>query len=374
MTFQIAQRGSTENAETQRKNQLPQIRRTATTREMEVRRSKTIVSHLSASLPRVSAYLCAYPELKRVLPSTPRVSILKPIKGTSTHRLTRTSLHFAKQDYDNYEILFAVTDSDDPAIPEIQRLQREFPHIPIRWVYRGTARAQSQVRQPPSPRGGVHYRRPGCSVMETSASRRTICRASSRYNWPDPSVGLVTMPLSRRLSPGPGGTRLESLAHGCHLPPGGRAGTSPRASHRNGRARWHFAEADLLRTGGFVAIADHLMDDYQVAALIEGLGLKTCLSDYVVGSTIGRPGFSDQWAREVRWSRGIRVTTPGKYWGLLVTYPTVWALALCIVGGLHPWILIVLGGTLLLRWIVAWDIEMLLAGERPHRSSSVAAA
>ena len=39
------------------------------------------------------------------------------------------------QDYPEYEIIFGVSDADDPAIAFVERLKAEFPQIPIRLVF-----------------------------------------------------------------------------------------------------------------------------------------------------------------------------------------------------------------------------------------------
>ncbi|MBK7090174.1 MAG: hypothetical protein IPH59_00380 [bacterium] len=56
----------------------------------------------------------------------PAISILKPLKGLDD-QLEENLRSFFKLDYPNYEIIFGVADSDDPAVSVVRRLQAEFP-------------------------------------------------------------------------------------------------------------------------------------------------------------------------------------------------------------------------------------------------------
>ena len=67
---------------------------------------------------------------KSVRPTQP-VSILKPLRGTDPEMYEKLPQPLSRRDYPEYEIVFGVSDANDPAIQLIEQLKAEFPQRAI---------------------------------------------------------------------------------------------------------------------------------------------------------------------------------------------------------------------------------------------------
>jgi ceramide glucosyltransferase len=281
----------------------------------------------------------------------PAVSILKPLKGTDPYIYESFRSH-CLQDYPEYEIIFGVSDPDDPAVASVQQLQREFPERSIRLVVSpnrlgANVKVSNLGQMLPSAR----YRHLLVNDSDIRVAPDYLRRIMSPLT--DERVGMVTC-LYRGLPSSTLGSQLESLGISTDFCPGVLV-----ARHLEGGLRFGlgstlaFRRADLERIGGFESIVDFLADDYELGRRIAGLGLQVVLSDVVVETHLPAYDLRGFLEHQLRWARGVRDSRTGGYIGLVSTYGLMWGLFALIAGRATPWSWAVLGVTVLFRLAVA---------------------
>lgn len=287
--------------------------------------------------------------------SVPMVSLLKPVKGLDNGALGNLAT-FCQQDYPRFELLFGVADKKDPAVRLVEQLREQFPQHSIRLVVAqplGTnPKASTLNTLAAEARGEV--------LVISDSDIRVTSDYVSRVVAPlaDQKVGVVTC-LYRGQSPKNLPARLEALHMDASFAPS--AALAWRLGNPVGLgATLAMRRKDLEHAGGYAAIANHLLDDNEVAARIRRLGLRVYLSDYVVGCLLGPTRFAQQWAREVRWSRGIRVAYPLRYLGVIITFSLPLALLVAGFSFWWHWAWVVVPLSLASRWTVGWYCARLL--------------
>ncbi len=257
----------------------------------------------------------------------PPVSILKPVRGRDPGFYEAIRSH-ASQRYPEFEILFGVADPEDPAMEDIQQLRREFPSVPIRVV--GTA------NDAPNRKVGA------LEILSREARYDTLLvndgdiRVHPDYLvrvlglLGDPQVGLVTC-----LYRGRGGSvpsRAEALGIATEFAPSVLVARLLSSSGFALGSTMAFRRAELDAIGGFASIREFLADDYQLGARISALGKRIAMSDSVVETNLGAGNWAEVWRHQTRWSRTIRVSRPGGYFGYAVTQATFWCLVAALTG------------------------------------------
>jgi ceramide glucosyltransferase len=222
----------------------------------------------------------------------PPVSILKPLKGTDPDMYESLRSHCV-QTYPEYEIVFGVSDLEDSSVPLVQRLQQEFPQIPIRLV-------ECKLNLGNNTKVG------NLAQMLPEAKHQFLVVNDSDIRVPpdylrtvvpplnDSSTGLVTC-LYKGVASGTIGSRLESLGIATDFVPGVLAAWHLESGISFGLgSTLAFRRDDLRAIGGFEAVVDYLADDYEVGNRIAGLGRKILLSETVVATYL--PPYSFRYA------------------------------------------------------------------------------
>ena len=302
-------------------------------------------------------------ELRRITPApagpfAPMVSVLKPVKGLDAGALENFA-SFCEQEYPKYEILFGVANAQDPAVAVIEQTSGRYPQLNIRCIVADSLGA--------NPKAAILHaldaEARGDVLVISDSDIRVTPDYLPRVVAPlaEADVGLVTC-LYRGESPQNTSARLEALHMDATFAP------SVALAHWLGTsvglgATLAIRRTDLARAGGYAAIKDHLLDDYEVADRVARLGLRIRISDCTVASVLGPMRFYEQWGREVRWARGIRAAHPWSYPPTFVTFSVPLGLISCAFSGIWPWAWAVLPVSLTVRFFVAWRCAALM-GQR----------
>jgi ceramide glucosyltransferase len=264
------------------------------------------------------------------LDSTEPVSILKPLAGLDLG--LETNLHtFFQQEYGEFEILFAVREPEDPAVPVVRKLQAEYSHISSQLILTG---------EPPYPHAKVFSldrmlaaAKYDLVVMSDSDIRVTPdllkCVAAE---FQDPQLGVATCPY-RAVAGDSFWSRLEAIGMNtdfwsgvlvARLIEGMEFAVGPTIVARRGA---------LEAIGGMNRVKDYLAEDFVLGKFAAAAGYGVILSSYVIEHHIGGSDFRHNAAHRLRWCRSTRRSRPAGYAGQLFTMPFPLA---CLVTASYP--------------------------------------
>jgi len=290
------------------------------------------------------------------------VSILKPLRGTDPEMYESLRSHCV-QDFPEYEIIFGVSEPDDPAIPLIERLQQEFPRCAIRWMV-CTQNLGANVKV--SNLAQMLLEAKHEIILVNDSDIRVQPDYLRRVTAPlaDAQVGLVTC-LYRGVPGCTLGSRLESLGISTDFSAGVLAARQLEGSIRFGLgSTLAFRLRDLQAIGGFESFVDYLADDYEIGRRIAERGLEVRLSSVVVETFLPAYTLREFVDHQLRWGRTVRDSRRWGYLGLVLTFGLPWALlALSLSwwlsrGALAAWFLLVAvaGLRVAVALLVGWSV------------------
>jgi ceramide glucosyltransferase len=286
------------------------------------------------------------------------ISILKPLSGLD-EGLEENLRSFFRQDYPEFELLFAVRDPSDPAVAVVDKLRAEFPGVPARLVLTGESpwtnpKCYSLDRMLAQARYGLIV----MSDSDTRADPDLLAKLAAEFG--DPGLGLASCPY-RAVGGRDLWTRLEAVGLNTEMLAGVLAdrllegvkfGLGPVMA-----ARRKAIEA----IGGFARFQDYLTEDLLMGRQIAERGFHTILSSCVIEHRLGTQGWRENLAHRLRWIRGGRRMRPVAYLWQLFTYLRPLALALWAV---RPawWPVVVVA--LVVRLASAWATAILVVRDR----------
>src|SRR5271166_1208769 len=254
---------------------------------------------------------------------TPPVSILRSLKGLDPQMYLAFRSH-CLLDYDEYEVLFGVSDPSDPAAQLVERLQEEFPVRQLRIVHCPevlglNGKVSNLVQMLPQAR----HEHIAINDSDIVVPRDYLLRVLAPLAKPE--VGMVTT-LYRGIAGKALASRLEALGLTTDFAGGVLVARAIEGGIRFGLgATLSTTKTVLAAIGGLEPLVDYLGDDYELGARTAAAGYRVELANVVVETALLDYSFSDFWAHQIRWARNVKDRRPGQYFGLIVTFALVWA-------------------------------------------------
>jgi ceramide glucosyltransferase len=283
----------------------------------------------------------------------PPVSVLKPVHGLEA-RLKENIESFFRQDYPDYEILFAADDADDPALEVVREVCARYPHIPSRVLSTGTPWPNPVVYS-------FHCMAEAAAhdILVTTDSDVEVSPLYLREIVPpllDPKVGMVTCVYRGKNAAGffsgltAIGMSVEMTAGVlvANLLEGMKFGLGPTTVVR---------KDSLASIGGYATLQDYIAYDFAIGNLIAKAGYRVVLSGHIIDHVVNQKSFGRMWRNQLRWAQTTRYSRPKGHFGsgliFAIPYGLLGFLVAALLGHLGIGFLF-LGVAVLNRLIEAW--------------------
>ncbi len=282
---------------------------------------------------------------------TPPVSILRSLRGLDPHMYRAFRSH-CLLDYPEYEVLFGVSDPNDPVLALVKKLCEEFPQVKLRVVHCPQAlglngKVSNLAQMLPQARFEHIIINDSDILVPRDYLRRVLAPFAQ------PEVGMVTT-LYRGLAGKTLGSKLEALGLSTDFSGGVLVARAMEDGIRFALGATIATTKTVLREiGGLEPLADYLGDDYELGARAAAAGYKVELADIIVETALPDYSFRDFWTHQLRWARNVKDRRAAQYFGLIVSFGLVWAVLAVAFAPDRWWMWAVLAVTAALRFTSA---------------------
>lgn len=278
----------------------------------------------------------------------PAVTILKPVHGLEKD-LEINIRSACELDYPVYQVVLSVQRLDDPALPLLKAIEREYGSARVTVVSADSepvvnGKVQNLVHALRAARHEIVVISDSDIGLRPDYLRQIVAPLA------DPEVGCVCT-LYRAVGGDVWHEKLELLSYNSEFIVNvifaevfGAYDFCPGCSVAIRRKA-------LDEIGGFEPLLDYLVEDFELGRRINTRGYRTELIPYFVDTTvdIGRAG--DWWSHQVYWDQNTRAVAPLGFLCTVVIQPLPFALVFAAVRGFDAWGLGILAGTLAVRWL-----------------------
>ena len=276
----------------------------------------------------------------------PPISNIKPVFGLDPEAYENFA-SFCRQDYPDYEVVFCIGDTEDPAYPVLLRLQRDFPKTQIRIII-GSGRIAANDKVAKLARltdeaAHEHLVISDSDVrVEPNYLRRLIAPMA------DKKVGAVTC-FYVATEEGSFVQRLQDVGMLSDFYPGILVARQLDGVKFALGPTICTTKTNLRQWGGYASIENQPGDDLLVGRSIAEQGHEVVLLPYAVSTVPDFQSMRDLFMKRLRWLTVMRHMRPAGHIGLIFTLGLPWALLAIAAWPTLPVIAGYLGGYIVLR-------------------------
>jgi ceramide glucosyltransferase len=296
---------------------------------------------------------------------TPLVSLIKPVHGIDFGSVENFE-SFCRQDYPAYEILFAVNDESDPAVPLIRATAAKFPERNIRLIS-GAAQigANKKVNNLIELNRAARYEIIILTDGDVRVSPNYLREVVAPFA--DPEIGAVTS-FYRGIAQRSLAAELEAIGAASDFFPGVLVAEWMEGMTFALGASIVTTKTWVAKIGGFEAIADMHSDDYELGHRIAKAGGKVVLAHELVWTMYPAQSARGFWNHQVRWLRTVRLSRPFSFLGLIFTHGLPWAAAAALVAPTKSIAAAYFTVYLVLRLVMAWVVGVRAVADETVRT------
>jgi ceramide glucosyltransferase len=289
----------------------------------------------------------------RSLSRWPGVTILKPLRGLEKNQ--QKNLRSAcLQDYPEFEVIFSVQDPNDPVIPLLREIQREFGSEKASVVI-GNCQAGTNGKVN-NLIGALNRARYEILVISDS----DVCLEPDYLKaitppLADPDVGCACT-LYKATSADRWFEKMEMLTFNADFIPGVIFARVTGAAKFCLGSSMALRRSCLKQMGGFEAFSDYFVEDYEMGRRLRASGKKIAIAPYFIHIVIDLESPLHWWNHQIYWDQKTRAANPVGFFATVLVRSIPFALFFALSRSADALGLMVLVGAIGLRLVTAAGI------------------
>jgi ceramide glucosyltransferase len=245
----------------------------------------------------------------------PPATILKPVCGLEKNQ--EANLHSTcVQDYPEFQVVFSVQDPNDPVIPLLKEIQQRAGQERV-----SVAIENHQV----GPNGKInnllgalpHARYDILVISDSDVGLKPDYLKTIVAPLADPEVGMVCT-FYKATCADKWFEKMELLTFNADFIP------NVVFAHVSGASKFCLGPSMALRRsnlkeiGGLEALADYLVEDFEMGRRIRSSGMKIAIVRYFIDIVVDLKNLSQWWNHQVYWDQNTRAAQPAGFFASIL--------------------------------------------------------